>query len=152
MRALLALSNPADISGAALKRCAAIAKSEDIPVKFLEGILQELQKVGLLESKRGSKGGYRLAVEPSEISVADVIRALEGPLADVSGQKPEDLTYESESRYLKDVWVALRAAIREVLEETTLEQIRSGSLNEKVRLLTSSPEAWRRRQAVAVRR
>lgn len=122
-----------------------IAEAEDIPLKFLEGILRQLRLAGLVTAQRGSDGGYRLDRDPSEISVADVIRAIDGPLAEVRGQKPEDLHYEGSSENLVDIWIALRASMREVLEKTTIEQIRRGKFNALVKSLNAEPGAWKRR-------
>jgi Rrf2 family protein len=120
-----------------------IVESQGIPPKFLENILSELRHAGLIESQRGSDGGYWLTRPPSEITVADVMRAVEGPLASVRSSKPEDLTYEGIAQPLQKVWVALRQSIRDVLEGTTLEHLVSDDLPEPVTSELEIPEAWR---------
>ncbi|MGH9279028.1 MAG: RrF2 family transcriptional regulator, partial [Acidimicrobiales bacterium] len=113
--------------------------------RFVENIMVSLRHAGLVASHRGADGGYRLSLPPSEVSVADVIRALEGPLADVRGLRPEDARYEPPAEHLRDVWVATRAALRLVLESVTLADIASGTLPDVVRELLADPEAWHRR-------
>jgi Rrf2 family protein len=122
-----------------------IAEAQGIPLKFLENILQELRHAGVVRSQRGPEGGYRLARPPSEISLGEVIRAVDGPLASVRGEAPEDLDYEGSAAALRDVWVALRANLRGVLDEVTLGQVAAGDLPAHVERLTREPEAWRRR-------
>ena len=102
-----------------------VAGAQAIPIKFLENILVDLRQAGIVQSRRGPDGGYWLARPPAEITVADVIRAADGPLASVRGEKPEDLAYEGAAQSLRDVWVALRASLREVLEHVTLEDQKS---------------------------
>ena len=119
-----------------------LARSENIPAKFLENILGELRRAGMVSSQRGADGGYRLARQPSDISVADVIRALEGPLAEVRGLRPEALVYEGVAVHLQDVWVAVRASLRAVLERVTLAHLVSGTLPASVRKLAQDPDAW----------
>jgi Rrf2 family protein len=122
-----------------------IAEAQGIPLKFLENILQELRHAGVVRSQRGPEGGYRLARPPSEISLGEVIRAVDGPLASVRGEAPEDLDYEGSAAALREVWVALRANLRGVLDEVTLGQVAAGDLPAHVERLTREPEAWRRR-------
>jgi Rrf2 family protein len=119
-----------------------IAADQDIPRAFLDGILLDLRRAGLVSSRRGPVGGHRLARPPGSISVADVVRAMEGPLALVHGSRPEDLGYTGAAARLQDVWVALRAAVRDVLETTTLDQVLSGELPEAVRALSAREGAW----------
>jgi Rrf2 family protein len=120
-----------------------IAQSQGIPVKFLENILLDLRHAGLVHSQRGAEGGYWLARAPEEISLADVIRAVEGPIANVRGVRPEEVEYEGAARPLQDVWIALRSSMRSVLEDVTLADLASGNLPAAVEDLTSDPEAWR---------
>ncbi len=120
-----------------------IAQSQDIPAKFLEGILRELRQANIVLSKRGPEGGYRLASSPELISVADVVRALDGPLAAVRGQRPEDVVHPDSS--LVDVWIALRAAMRSVLEGITVDQVVDGKFTEEIVKLINSPGARQRR-------
>jgi Rrf2 family protein len=123
----------------------ALASAQGIPLKFLENILIDLRHSGIVRSQRGPDGGYWLAKAPGDISVADVIRAVEGPLASVRGESPEDLDYAGAAEQLQNVWVALRANIRGVLETVTLEDVVGGRLPKKVLRLTEEPGAWARR-------
>ena len=122
-----------------------VAQAQSIPLNFLENILRDLRRAGIVESRRGQAGGYTLARSPEEISVADVIRAVEGPLANVRGQAPEALEYPGAAARLRDVWVALRANIRAVLEQVTLADLASGELPPHVAELTRDADAWLRR-------
>ncbi len=122
-----------------------IADSQDIPGKFLEAILGDLRRAGLLDAQRGAAGGYRLTRDPAEIQLADVIRAAEGPLAAVRGRPPEDTAYPGPAAPLTDVWVAVRASLREVLEETTVADVLAERLPEHVRALVERPDSWARR-------
>jgi len=106
----------------------AIAEAQKIPMPFLENILAELRQHGMVHSKRGAEGGYWLALPPERITVADVIRAVDGPLATVRGAGAEELVYQGEAQPLKDVWLALRTNVRAVLEGVTLAQIVAGEL------------------------
>ena len=145
MRALLELVAAHQADPRRLVKGDAIARSQGIPVKFLEGILRQLRQAGIVASQRGAEGGYRLDRDPASVSIADVVRALDGPLAAVRGQRPEDLEYTGESEHLREVWVAVRAAMRHVLEQTTLADVASGQLPEEVRRLLDDPGAWHRR-------
>ena len=119
-----------------------IVEAQKIPPKFLENILAELRHAGLVESQRGADGGYWLTKPAAEISVADVMRAVEGPLASVRSQRPEALEYEGVAEPLQKVWVALRASIRDVLESTSLEQLVSGEPPADLLAIVEPPEAW----------
>lgn len=125
----------------------AIASAQEIPVKFLENILGDLRHAGLVRSQRGAEGGYRLDRPAAEVTVADVIRAVEGPLASIRGQRPEDVPYLGAAEPLQQVWIALRASLRGVLEVTTLADIASGRLPAAVADLARTPEAWTTRRA-----
>jgi Rrf2 family protein len=120
----------------------AIARAQEIPPKFLENILGDLRLAGLVRSQRGAEGGYRLSRPASEIAVADVIRAVDGPLASVRGGPPEEVAYAGTAEALKEVWIAVRANLRAVLERTTLADIASGALPAEVSALARDPEAW----------
>jgi Rrf2 family protein len=122
-----------------------IAEAQDIPLKFLENILSELRRAGIVGSQRGAEGGYWLAKRPDQVSIADIIRAVEGPLADVHGTPPEKLRLKGSAKPLKDVWVAARAGLRSVLEEVTLEDIVAGELPDVVADMTAAKGAWSRR-------
>ena len=119
-----------------------ISQAQGIPLKFLENILLELRHGGLVQSQRGADGGYWLARPPEEIKLADVIRAVEGPLANVRGSRPETVEYTGPAARLRDVWVALRANMRAVLEETTLADVASGGLPPQIAEITGRPGAW----------
>jgi len=120
----------------------AIVAAQQIPPKFLENILSELRHAGLVESQRGSDGGYWLAQPPETITVADVMRAVEGPLASVRSSRPETLEYEGLAEPLQYVWVALRSAIRSVVEEVTIADLVSGELPKRIKVLVEEPDAW----------
>jgi Rrf2 family protein len=122
-----------------------IAEAQSIPLNFLENILAELRRAGIVESRRGAAGGYLLARPPEEISLADVIRAVEGPLANVRGMSPDLLEYEGSAEKLRDVWVALRANVRGVLEQVTLADVAKGELPPHIAELTQAADAWLRR-------
>jgi Rrf2 family protein len=123
----------------------ALAAMQGLPVKFVENTLVELRRAGLVTSQRGPEGGYRLAAEADQISVADIFRVLEGPLAEVRGQRPEDTAYSGAAEHLQEVWVAVRAALRLVLESVTLAHLLAGELPPAVAELLESPDAWQRR-------
>lgn len=122
-----------------------IASAQRIPPKVLETVLAELRRAELVTSRRGPDGGYRLARPAAEISIADVIRAIEGPLASVRGERPEDVAYEGSAAPLQRVWIALRVNIRAVLEDVSIEQVAADRLPEFVGALTADPGAWSRR-------
>jgi Rrf2 family protein len=119
-----------------------LAKAQHIPAKFLENILSELRHANLLLSQRGADGGYWLARPAAEISLADIIRAVDGPLANVRGMRPETIDYDGAAAHLSDVWIAVRASLRAVLERVTLEDLVTGSLPLSVVELAQTPEAW----------
>ncbi len=119
-----------------------IAQAQDIPLKFLENILLELRHHGLVQSQRGVEGGYWLARPAEEITLADVIRAVEGPLANVRGVRPEAVEYAGSAEPLREVWVAVRASMRSVLEEVSLADVAGRTLPRQVAAITNDPEAW----------
>lgn len=119
-----------------------LAAVQHIPQKFLENILADLRHGGLVRTRRGAEGGYALTRPATEISVADVLRAVEGPLAAVQGIRPESLRYDGAAARLPEVWVALRANLRAVLERVTLADLAAGDLPEGVSALTSVADAW----------
>lgn len=119
-----------------------IATAQQIPAAFMLSILGDLRTAGLVESRRGADGGYRLALDPAEISVADVIRAIDGPLANIAGVQPEDVDYRGASAHLRDTWVALRVAMRSVLEATSLADVVAGKLPAVALELLSHDDAW----------
>ncbi len=122
-------------------KASAIAGAQEIPPKFLETILQALRHAGIVDSTRGPQGGHVLARPAEAVTVADVIRAVDGPLAAVAGRPPEDLGESA----LRSTWIALRVSLRDVLEHVTLADLAAGDVPERVRTLTERPDAWTRR-------
>jgi Rrf2 family protein len=120
-----------------------LARAQGIPQNFLENILTELRRAGIIRTRRGAEGGYQLARSADEISVADVLRAVEGPLAAVQGIRPDELSYGGAAERLPEVWVALRASLRDVLEHVTLADVARGRLPAAVKERTRSRDAWR---------
>ena len=120
----------------------AIIGEQQLPRKFVEAILGELRRAGLVRSQRGADGGYALALPASEITLGAVIRAVDGPLAEVRGLRPHETTYTGVADHLPEVWVAVRAALRHVLDETTLQQVLTGQLPSHVRRMIEAPDAW----------
>ena len=120
----------------------AIAEAQEIPSKFLEHILADLKRSRIVGSARGADGGYWLHRDPAEINVADIIRAAEGPLADVRGERPDDLDYPDDLAALQRTWIALRANLRAVLEHVTLADLRDGALPPEVDRLAQPEDAW----------
>ena len=119
-----------------------IADAQSIPPNFLENILADLRNAGIVTSRRGAEGGYWLARPAAEIALADVIRAVDGPLANVRGVRSEQLEYQGSAEKLLEVWVAVRASLRNVLERVTLADVASGRLPASVTELAASPDAW----------
>jgi Rrf2 family protein len=124
-----------------------VARAQRIPGKFLEAILTQLRRAGLVRSQRGPEGGFWLARPADQISLADIIRAIDGPLVGVRGERPENLGYTGAAEPLQTVWIALRANERAILEEVTLAHIVSGRLPASVLALTTDPRAWELPQA-----
>ena len=143
--AVRALAELAATGGTGYVTVDTLAARQGLPAKFLETIFTELRKDGVVISRRGVDGGYRLARPASKIAVADVIRAVDGPLAAVRGLRPEDTEYDGAARALPQVWVALRSAVREVLESVSLADLVAGHLPARVSELTTGPSAWHRR-------
>jgi len=119
-----------------------IAQAQQIPLKFLENILLDLKHAGLVQSQRGAEGGYWLSLSPDEISLAEVIRAVEGPIANVRGLRPEQVEYAGTAAPLRDVWIAVRANLRAVLEVVTLADLAAGRLPDEVAAIAADPDAW----------
>ena len=122
-----------------------VAKAQAIPVSFLENILTQLRSSGIVRSQRGPEGGYWLAQPADQLNLANVIRAVEGPLVGVRGQRPEEIEYVGSAESLQQVWIALRANLRRVLEHVTVAQVAAGKLPEDVLALTREEEAWQTR-------
>ena len=119
-----------------------IAQAQEIPLKFLENILGDLRHAGIVRSQRGVEGGYWLAKPADEITVAEVVRAVEGPIANVRGVGPEQVEYAGSAAPLRDVWIALRANLRAVLEHVTIADLARGELPETIQELAANPDAW----------
>jgi Rrf2 family protein len=119
-----------------------IARAQEIPPKFLESILLQLRRGGIVNAQRGPDGGYWLARPANEISLADIIRVIDGPLAHVRGQRPEEVGYHGAAQALQEVWIALRASEREILELVTVADVASGKLPDRIQELAANPGAW----------
>ncbi|MFT4122497.1 MAG: Rrf2 family transcriptional regulator [Microbacteriaceae bacterium] len=132
-------------SGGELVRKRRLSEAQEIPERFLENILAQLVRTRILAASRGPQGGYTLERDAVDITIADIVRAVDGPLAAVRGIPPERLEYPQSSAVLRDVWVAVRSALRTVLERVTIDDLVRGELPEDVRELVSQPGAWERR-------
>jgi Rrf2 family protein len=119
-----------------------IAVAQEIPLNFLENILGELRHAGIVRSHRGADGGFRLAKPAAQVTIADIIRAVEGPLASVRGGPPEETAYPGASEALPRVWIAVRANLRRVVEHVTLADVASGKLPAEIDRLAEDPGAW----------
>jgi Rrf2 family protein len=124
---------------------AALADEQGMPRKFLEAVLGDLRRAGLVRGQRGVDGGYVLTRPPSQVMVGQVLRAVDGPLAEVRGLRPEETMYSGTAEHLQQLWVAVRAAVRSVLDEVSLADVVRGRLPAHVRRLTLAPEAWQPR-------
>jgi Rrf2 family protein len=140
IRALLSLA-ATDVSVSAEH----LAQEQELPAKFLGAILSDLRRGGLVTSQRGPEGGFRLARPADEIMIADILRVVSGQMAGVRGLRPEALHYEGHASHLRDVWVAVRGALREVLEHVTLGQVLRGDLPDSVTRFSDDPDAWQTR-------
>jgi Rrf2 family protein len=137
-----AAMNTEDATAVAPMTAERLATAQHIPAKFLESILVQLRRGGIVTAQRGPDGGYWLTRGASEISLADVIRVIDGPLAHVRGTRPEDLGYQGVARPLQDVWIALRASEREILDMVTFADVAAGEMPDRVRELIANPKAW----------
>jgi Rrf2 family protein len=122
-----------------------IAQAQEIPLKFLENILIDLRHANIVRAQRGADGGYWLARPANEVTLGEIIRAVEGPLASVRGEPPEDVNYSGAAENLRTVWVAVRASLRAVVDELTLADVVADRLPAPIRRLTEAPDAWSRR-------
>lgn len=122
-----------------------LADAQDIPLQFLEHILLDLKHAGIVRAKRGAKGGYWLARPAEDVTLAEVIRAVEGPIANVQSAPPESISYRGSAVHLKEVWIAVRASLRAVLENVTLADLAAGDLPPEVRHLAEPGDAWQAR-------
>ena len=144
IRALLALAEAASVDGRPVS-VDALAVRQTLPRKFLEAILGDLRRAGIVTSQRGSSGGYVLARPAAQITLGEVFRVVDGPLAEVRGLRPPSTTYVCVAENLPVVWVAVRASLRRVLDGTTVEDVRTGALPPAVAELAADPEAWQSR-------
>ena len=143
--AVRAVIELAGSSQASPRKVDEVAQAQSIPVSFLENILTQLRSSGVVRSQRGPEGGYWLAHPAEEVNLAQVIRAVEGPLVGVRGQRPEEVEYAGSAETLNQVWIAVRANLRNVLEHVTVADVASGELPEAVIALTRDEEAWEAR-------
>ena len=139
--AIRAIVELAAADGVTVKR-ERIAERQGIPAPFLENILLDLRRNELVEAVRGPEGGFRLARPAKQIAIADVIRAVSGPLATVRGQRPTAVDYEGSAEALQELWIALRANIRTVLETVTVADLAAGKLPARIKRIAASPGAW----------
>lgn len=135
----LAVAYPRTVSAQAL------AAEQEMPRKFLETILADLRRAGLVQSTRGVDGGYALSRPPAEMHVGAVLRAVDGPLAGVRGMRPEETVYNGSAEHLRELWIAVRAAVRRVLDEVSLAEVAKGKLPPHVRRLIADSAAWKPR-------
>jgi Rrf2 family protein len=143
--AVRAVVELAESSQSSPRKVEDVAQAQGIPVSFLENILTQLRSSGVVRSQRGPEGGYWLAQPAKEVSLAQVIRAVEGPLVGVRGQRPEEIEYSGSAEALQQVWIALRANLRKVLDEVTVADVASGKLPKEIMALTKAEEAWQTR-------
>ncbi|MBC9822459.1 Rrf2 family transcriptional regulator [Terrabacter sp. MAHUQ-38] len=144
VRAMLILAE-ADEQGSGPVSIDTLSTRQELPRKFLEAIFADLRRADLVLSRRGARGGYVLGRERARISVGDVFRAVDGPLAEVRGLRPHETAYEGVATHLPSLWVAVRASLREVLDETSLDDLLTGDLPDRVRQLLTVPDAWQNR-------
>jgi Rrf2 family protein len=135
----LAIAHPRTVTAEA------IASEQGLPLAFTKQILGKLRRSGLVHAQRGGEGGYRMAVPPGRVTIADIVRAVEGPLADVRGEPPEALDYPGDGEVLRTLWIATRASLRSVLEHVTLADLAKGTLPGRIDKLTQQSGAWERR-------
>jgi Rrf2 family protein len=140
LRALLVLAQADDAEALSAEE---LGKRQDIPHNFLQAILADLRRAGVVLSQRGQAGGWRMARSPADVTVADVIRAVDGPLVSVYGLRPEAVSYEGEAEILQPVWIAARSALREIFESVTIEALARGELPDVVRARIDDEAAWR---------
>jgi Rrf2 family protein len=143
--AVRAVIELADSAQDAPRKVDEVAQAQKIPVSFLENILTQLRSSGIVRSQRGPEGGYWLAQPPDQVNLAQIIRAVEGPLVGVRGQRPEEVEYVGSAESLQQVWIALRANLRKVLENVTVADVAAGRLPKEVLELTREEQAWQTR-------
>ena len=139
LRALIEIAQRSDARPISAEE---LGRVQEIPHGFLQAILADLRRAGIVVSQRGQSGGWRLAARPADVSVADVIRAVDGPLVSVYGLRPEAVSYKGSAEILQRVWIAARSSLREVFENVTLEALAAATLPEDVERLTLDEDAW----------
>ena len=140
--ALRALIEIARQDGSAPVSAEELGRLQDIPHGFLQAILADLRRSGIVIAQRGQSGGWRLNKDAAEISVADVIRAVDGPLVSVYGLRPESVEYNDAAAVLQHVWIAGRVALRDVFEQVSIQQLADGKLPKAVTSRTADEDAW----------
>jgi Rrf2 family protein len=145
IRAMLMLAQEEQAGGGVPISVDTLARRQTLPRKFLEAILGDLRRAAIVVSHRGPSGGYTLSRPAAQISLGEIFRAVDGPLAEVRGLRPHETSYDGVAQHLPDVWVAVRAGLRRVLDGTSLDQLLSGDLPADVRRLAQDPEAWQNR-------
>lgn len=142
LRALIEIARQPDRAAISAEQ---LGRVQDIPRGFLQAILADLRRANIVLAQRGQFGGWRLSQDADSITVADVIRAVDGPLLSVSGVRPEDVKYNDAANVLQFVWIASRSSLREVLENVTLHQLAAGELPEEVSTRAANGDAWQAR-------
>ena len=139
LRALIAIASRTDGRAVTAEE---LGRLQEIPHGFLQAILADLRRAGVVTSQRGQSGGWRMAKAPDTVSVADVIRAIDGPLVSVYGKRPESVSYLESAEVLQHVWIAARRALRDVFEEVSIQQLADGKLPKAVTSRTADEDAW----------
>ena len=140
LRALIEMAGLADGRAVSAEE---LGRLQDIPHGFLQAILADLRRAGVVMSQRGQSGGWRMGRPASEVSVADVIRAVDGPLVSVYGLRPEAVSYNDSADVLQHVWIAARSSLREVFEEVSIQQLSDAQLPAAVTKRTADEDAWK---------
>jgi Rrf2 family protein len=144
LRALIEIARRRDDSGQVVA-AEELSKAQNIPHGFLQGILADLRKAGIVASQRGQSGGWKMALDPAEVTIADVMRAVDGPIVSISGTRPESVEYNEQAVVLQRVWIAARASLREVLEHTTIAHLAGGKLPAGIERRSRDEDAWHAR-------
>lgn len=139
LRALIEMANRSDGRAVSAEE---LGRQQEIPHGFLQAILADLRRSGIVISQRGQSGGWRMARPAGDVSVADVIRAVDGPLVSVYGLRPESVSYNDSAEILQHVWIAARASLRDVFEEVSIQDLADGKLPDAVSALTADDDAW----------
>lgn len=140
LRALIEIAAKSDGTAMSAEE---IGRLQEIPHGFLQSILADLRRAGIVMSQRGQAGGWRMAREPDQVTVADVIRAVDGPLVSVYGLRPEAVSYNPSAEGLQHVWIAARSSLRDVFERVTIRALADGKLPDEVEARTNDEEAWK---------